>query len=90
MYLNNSVLSDCLPYINSKRQSPGVVVVDEPEEVDVVGGGGGIVVVIVGFIVVVDGSIAGFGKLGHPVIFFVKEGVVVKITDGKKKEYERY
>ena len=33
---------------------------------------------------VVDGSIAGFGKLGHPVIFFVKEGVVVKITDGKK------
>lgn len=33
---------------------------------------------------VVDGSIAGFGKLGHPVIFFVENGEVVKITDGKK------
>ena len=33
---------------------------------------------------VVDGSIAGFGKMGHPVIFFVERGSVVKITDGKK------
>lgn len=33
---------------------------------------------------VVDGSIAGFGKLRHPVIFFVEKGFVTKITDGKK------
>ncbi|MCK5281976.1 MAG: aminopeptidase [Nanoarchaeota archaeon] len=32
---------------------------------------------------VVDGSIAGFGKITHPLIFFVENGYVKKITDGK-------
>jgi leucyl aminopeptidase (aminopeptidase T) len=32
---------------------------------------------------VVDGSIAGFGKINHPLVFFVEEGYVTKITDGK-------
>jgi aminopeptidase len=33
---------------------------------------------------VVDGSIAGFGKMHHPLILFVKDGYISKITDGKK------
>jgi leucyl aminopeptidase (aminopeptidase T) len=33
---------------------------------------------------VVDGSIAGFGKMQHPLIFFVEEGRVIRVTDGKK------
>ncbi|MBR9700012.1 aminopeptidase [Candidatus Woesearchaeota archaeon] len=33
---------------------------------------------------VVDGSIAGFGKTGHPLIFFVENGFLKKVTDGKK------
>jgi len=33
---------------------------------------------------VVDGSVAGFGRMHHPVIVFVKDGFVKKITDGKK------
>jgi leucyl aminopeptidase (aminopeptidase T) len=35
-------------------------------------------------IVVVDGSVAGFGKINHPLIFFVENGFLVNITDGKK------
>lgn len=33
---------------------------------------------------VVDGSIAGIGKIKHPVIFFVRDGMIEKITNGKK------
>jgi leucyl aminopeptidase (aminopeptidase T) len=33
---------------------------------------------------VVDGSISGFGKVSHPLVFFVEDGFAVKITDGKK------
>ena len=33
---------------------------------------------------VVDGSVAGFGKINHPLIFFVENGFVVRITNGKK------
>lgn len=33
---------------------------------------------------VVDCSIAGFGRIIHPLIFFVENGYVKKITDGKK------
>ncbi len=33
---------------------------------------------------VVDGSIAGIGKVSHPIIFFVDSGNVVRITNGKK------
>ncbi len=32
---------------------------------------------------VVDGSVAGFGKVKHPLIVFVENGMVKKITDGK-------
>lgn len=35
-------------------------------------------------IFVVDGSIAGFGKVNHPLIFIVERGFVKKVTDGKK------
>jgi leucyl aminopeptidase (aminopeptidase T) len=33
---------------------------------------------------VVDGSIAGFGKARHPLVFFVEKGFVKKIMDGKR------
>ena len=33
---------------------------------------------------VVDGSVAGFGRMVHPVIFFVENGYVKRITDGKR------
>jgi len=33
---------------------------------------------------VVDGSIAGFGKIGHPLIMFIEKGQLIKVTDGKK------
>ncbi|MBD3164935.1 aminopeptidase [Candidatus Woesearchaeota archaeon] len=35
-------------------------------------------------IFVVDGSLAGFGKITHPLIFFVENGYVTKITNGRK------
>jgi leucyl aminopeptidase (aminopeptidase T) len=35
---------------------------------------------------VVDGSVANFGKVSHPLIFFVENGFVKKITDGKKPQ----